>query len=166
MRIILLSFGKLKTPGLREAADYYQRVLRPWSRLEEIELKSEIVPPDKSSAAKLQVQKKEMVLLDRQLQKLSSRRMIYLLSEQGQSLDTQDWTKLIEKAHDDSIADMVFCIGSSLGFADDIKRHQASINLISLGKQTMSHELARVVLLEQIFRAMSVLKGHPYHNGN
>ena len=59
---------------------------------------------------------------------------------------------------------LLFAIGGSDGFSDDARR-QAGI-VLSLGKMTLPHELARVVLVEQIYRAFTILKNHPYHVGH
>jgi 23S rRNA (pseudouridine1915-N3)-methyltransferase len=59
---------------------------------------------------------------------------------------------------------LVFAIGGADGFSAETK--SAASGVISLGKITMPHDLARVVLLEQIYRAFTILKGHPYHSGH
>ena len=59
---------------------------------------------------------------------------------------------------------LLFAIGGSDGFTEDARR-QASVTL-SLGKMTLPHELARVVLVEQLYRAFTILKNHPYHLGH
>lgn len=162
MRIKLFVFGKLKTPGLREAADYYFRLLRPWATLDEVELKPCSVP-DKSPATRTQIQKKEGSLLLSQIETHGDLRTIFLLDETGQSKSTlqwADWMKNLEALGQKS--PLSFCIGSSLGFAPEVRK--LAKGTFSLGPQTLSHELARVVLSEQIYRAMSVVKGHPYHN--
>ena len=59
---------------------------------------------------------------------------------------------------------LVFAIGPADGFSEATRG--AAQHLISLGKMTLTHELARVVLLEQVYRAFTILKGHPYHSGH
>ena len=156
MKLKLIAFGKLRTPGLREAADYYLRNVRPWATLEEIELKP-IAVPDKSAATRLQIQEKEAELL---LARVSERCRLYLLDEGGKQLKTHAWAAL---ARDwESQGEVALCIGSSLGFHDRVRKRAHAA--LALGPQTLPHELARVVLLEQVYRAFSVIKGHPYHN--
>lgn len=115
--------------------------------------------PDKSPGTRAQIQKKEAELL---LSKLSARSALFLLDEGGKNLSTRDWAETFRKHETESVSEMVFCVGSSLGFSEDLRKKARAI--LSLGSQTLPHELARVVLLEQIYRAQSVLKGHPYHN--
>jgi 23S rRNA (pseudouridine1915-N3)-methyltransferase len=157
VQIQIAAFGKLKTPGLRDTVDYYLKLLGTWSQARELELKP-IAVPDKSPATRKLIQEKEGKLL---LEKLD-RSVILLLDETGKNLPTQEWAKQIQKFQDDGVREISFCIGSSLGFSAEV-RARARLTL-SLGSQTLSHELARAVLCEQLYRAWSVNKGHPYHN--
>ncbi|MBC7692129.1 MAG: 23S rRNA (pseudouridine(1915)-N(3))-methyltransferase RlmH [Methylotenera sp.] len=162
MKLYLFAFGRLKTPGLRDTADYYKKILRPWAQLEEIELKPLSVQ-DKSPATRRIIQDKESAFL---LEKISSvispRGQFYLMDETGRAEATLAWAERIRSWENESVPEIAFCIGSSLGFADALRRK--SKGSLSFGPQTFSHELARVVLLEQVYRSYSVVRGHPYHN--
>jgi 23S rRNA (pseudouridine1915-N3)-methyltransferase len=158
----IIAFGKLKTPGLRDAMDYYSKILGPWSSVQEIELKP-INVPDKSKATRKQIQEKEGKLLLGKLEdSLASRGILVLLDETGKALKTQEWADKITRWKDEGVREVSFCIGSSLGFSSEVRR-QAQFSF-SLGPQTLSHELARTVLAEQLYRAWSVIQRHPYHN--
>jgi len=162
LKLFIIAFGKLKAPGLREATHYYLRNLSAWSEVEEIEIKP-LTVPDKSPATRASIQEKEEKLLLEKLEKnLSSRGVFILLDEKGKSRPTQEWATLLRDLQDRSIPEIGFCIGSSLGFSESLRKKAHTI--LSLGPQTTSHEIARLVLSEQLYRAMSVLKGHPYHN--
>ncbi len=162
MRLLVYAFGKLKAPGLREAADYYQKLLRTWVPVEAVELKP-VPVPDKSPATRSKIQSKETELLDSKFaSQLSPRAEIYLLDEGGRALTTQQWAQLVREIESRGAPEVAFCVGSSLGFSDDLRRRSRSV--LSLGPQTLPHELARVVLFEQLYRAWSVTRGHPYHN--
>ncbi len=162
MKLYLFAFGKLKNPGLRDAADYYKKILRPWADLQEVELKP-IPVPDKSPATRAQIQEKESVLL---LEKLSGvvspRGRILLLDETGKASPTSEWANHVRSWESESVPEVAFCIGSSLGFARSVR--ERARGAFSFGPQTLSHELARVVLFEQLYRSWSVVRGHPYHN--
>ena len=165
MRIYLCAFGKLRTPGLRETADYYKKMIQPWVALEEVELKA-LAVPDKSLVSRSKIQNKEAELLLEALKdRLSSRGVLYCLDERGKALPTStaksSWSTLVTDWESQSIPELALCIGSSLGFGDAVR--EKAKGLFSLGPQTLSHELARVVLLEQLYRAWSVVRGHPYH---
>ena len=162
MQIRIIAFGKLKTPGLREALDYYLRNLKPWAPNEEIELKP-IAVPDKSPASRKLIQEKEgAVLLEKLESSLASRGILVLLDETGKALPTRDWAELLRSWETEGIREVNFCIGSSLGFSSEVRARARKT--VGLGPQTLPHELARVVLGEQLYRAQSVLHGHPYHN--
>jgi 23S rRNA (pseudouridine1915-N3)-methyltransferase len=162
MKIKILAFGKLKTPGLREALDYYLRNLKPWAPVEELELKP-ISVPDKSPTTRKQIQEKEgALLLDKLKPSLDSRGILVLLDETGKAMPTQEWARLLKTWEEEGIREISFCIGSSLGFSPEVRTRARKT--VGLGPQTLPHELARVVLGEQLYRAFSVNEGHPYHN--
>mgnify|MGYP001544863074 CR=1 FL=1 len=162
MKIYLVAFGKLKAPGIREAVDYYVRNSNGFAPVEEIELKPAPVP-DKSAATRALVQAKEAEILSERLSKLlSARGQFFLLDEKGKPAVTLEWSNQLRGLEENSIPEIAFCVGSSLGFGEGIKRRARG--LFSFGPQTLSHEIARLVAAEQIYRALSVLRGHPYHH--
>ncbi len=162
MKIYLVAFGKLKAPGIRETVDYYVRNTKVFCPIEEVELKA-LPVPDKSAATRLLIQEKEGAILTGKLSGiLSSRGVFYLLDERGKASPTLDWAASLRSLEESSIPEVAFCIGSSLGFSASIKKKARG--LFSLGPQTLSHEIARLVTAEQIFRSLSVLRGHPYHH--
>ncbi|MCM0607156.1 MAG: 23S rRNA (pseudouridine(1915)-N(3))-methyltransferase RlmH [Xanthomonadaceae bacterium] len=162
MKITLIVFGKLKTPGLREACDVYNKKLSHYCEFQEVELKPTEVT-EKSQAASLKIKTDEAKRLEEKIAKVCSpRAKIVLLDERGKSLPSEGWAKKIESYQDSSVPELVFCIGGSLGFLDELRTKADWC--VNLGPQTTSHELARVILSEQLYRAMSILSGHPYHN--
>lgn len=162
MRLYLLSFGKLRTPGLREAFDYYHRNLQPWVGTQEIELKASPVL-DKSDASKAAVREKDSLALSQKLEQLlSPRGCFYLLDERGKPLSTQGWAELVESWEGSAVPEVALCTGASLGFSEALRKKARAV--LSLGPQTLSHDLAKVVLAEQLYRAWSVVRKHPYHN--
>ncbi len=161
MRVYCFAFGKLKTPGLRDTIDHYKRHLSPWIEFIEEELKP-IPVPDKSPATRLKIQNQEAELLENKFaSRLSSRAWIYLLDEKGKALPTQGWSQLVNTWENQSIPEVAWCIGSSLGFHSSL--HKRAKGILSFGPQTLPHELARVLLTEQLFRAWSITRNHPYH---
>lgn len=164
MRVHVIAFGKLRTPGLRLAADYYQDMIRPWVNLQETELKPAEVP-DSSEATRLRVQSAEMELLEERFKyQLSPRSAFYLLDERGKAKSTKEWAELVRSWEEKGPPEVALCIGSSMGFGEELRKKARGI--FSLGPQTLPHELARVVLLEQLYRAWSVNRGHPYHHAD
>ena len=172
MRVEVAAFGKLRGPGLREAADHYLKLASKFVDLQERELKP-ISVPDKSAATRAIVQEKEATLLLSTVKSGitgkartgaktgSERAALYLLDEGGKMLRTEGWAQLVDSWRQDSLTHVTLALGSSLGFSPELKKQARGV--LSLGPQTLPHELARVVLYEQLFRCTSLLAGHPYH---
>ncbi len=162
MKVQFYVFGKLKTQGLPEAAAYYQKALASQTPVEIFELKSMSVT-EKSEAVRAKNQSlEETLLFDKIEANSTARRWVIFLDERGKNLRTLEWAKLIQEKNESSVSHLCFCIGSSLGFSDSARKK--ANQLLSLGAQTLNHELIRVVLYEQVFRAFAVNSGHPYHN--
>jgi len=87
-----------------------------------------------------------------------------LLDARGRQFTSEEFAELLRDQQDRGTQNLLFGVGPADGFSDQAR---ASADLIlSFGKMTLAHELARVVLLEQIYRAFTILKGHPYHTGH
>lgn len=157
-KMTLICFGKLKTPGLAEAVYDFTKRLNPYVDFKTIELKP-IIVPEKSPEIRLKNQVKEVDLI---LKNLSGKEWLWMLDETGKSYKTTEWAKNIDVFFNEGPQELVFIIGSGLGLNKEFTKKAQK--LISLGPQTMSHELARLNLVEQIYRSISYLKGHPYHN--
>jgi len=89
---------------------------------------------------------------------------LVLLDSRGKELSSEEFAEFLQDHQDRNPQPLVLAIGPADGFSA-AARKAANTNL-SLGKMTLPHELARVVLLEQIYRAFTILKGHPYHSGH
>jgi len=138
------------------------RNTKAFTPIEEIELKA-LPVPDKSAATRALIQAKEAEILEERLKKLlSARGVFFLLDEKGKAAITLEWANQLRGFEENSIPEVAICIGSSLGFSDAMKKKARG--LFSLGPQTLSHEIARLVAAEQIYRALSVVRGHPYHH--
>jgi 23S rRNA (pseudouridine1915-N3)-methyltransferase len=87
-----------------------------------------------------------------------------LLDSKGKQLSSEDLAAFLRDHQDRGTQELIFAIGPADGWSD-VARQRASTTL-SLGKMTLPHELARVVLLEQLYRGFTILAGHPYHSGH
>jgi len=159
LKITLVCFGKLKTPGLKQAAHHYLKMSQTSVHIQEIELKPQKIYPNDILDV---LRKKEEVLMLQTLKKhhLFSGR-VYLLDMKAPSLSSLQWASQIKALKNQGCPSITFCLGSRLGFSSLI--YQSISKKISLGPQTLSYELARVVLLEQLFRAFCLINNHPYH---
>ena len=90
--------------------------------------------------------------------------MLVLLDGRGNEMSSEQFAKFIETQHSADVQQLIFAIGPANGFSE-LARKTAN-KVVSLGQMTLPHELARVVLLEQIYRAFTIIRKHPYHCGH
>lgn len=147
MKIKIAWVGKTKEPAISAlTAEYLKRIAR-YTPVEAQELASE------SALLKL-------------VAKSSSRTppLLVLLDADGKQLSSKELAEFLDQHQNRGTQALLFAVGPADGFSP-AALNAASIRL-SLGKMTLAHELARVVLLEQLYRAFTILKGHPYHTGH
>jgi len=101
-------------------------------------------------------------LVDRKAQRTVP--FLALLDGRGKQMTSEEFAQWIESQQSADVQQLVFAIGPADGFSDAARRTASAS--ISLGKMTLPHELARVVLLEQIYRAFTIIRKHPYHCGH
>ena len=89
---------------------------------------------------------------------------LVLLDPRGRQLSSEQFADFIRQQQERGIAQLTFAVGPADGFSDGARAAAAST--MSFGPMTFAHELARVLLAEQIYRAFTILKGHPYHTGH
>ena len=166
-KITLVCFGKLKTPGLEEAVQEFTKRLGRFTEFHCIELKP-IPVPDKSETHRSLIPEKEGEILIELFQtpgfksKAGRNPEIWCLDETGKAMKTTQWATLFQEAQDRGTGELVFILGGSYGLSEAILK--MAHKLVSFGPQTLSHELARLVLVEQLYRALSYASGHPYHH--
>ncbi len=90
--------------------------------------------------------------------------VLILLDSRGKQLSSEELAAFLGDYRDRGSQELIFAVGPADGWSDE-GRKQANV-LLSLGKMTLPHELARVVLAEQLYRAFTILAGHPYHSGH
>jgi 23S rRNA (pseudouridine1915-N3)-methyltransferase len=100
--------------------------------------------------------------LDRQVGR--TRAYVVLLDSRGQEYSSEEFAGRIGRLRDEGTQRLVLAIGPADGWSAEV-RQRADV-LLSLGRMTLPHQLARVVLAEQVYRAFTILAGHPYHSGH
>jgi len=90
--------------------------------------------------------------------------LLVLLDSRGRQLTSEEIANFLEYHQSHDTQDMIFAVGPADGWSDTTRA--AAKTILSFGKITLPHELARVVLLEQLYRGFTILKGHPYHGGH
>jgi 23S rRNA (pseudouridine1915-N3)-methyltransferase len=152
MRIKFLWIGRTKDYNLSQLIREYSSRIRHFLQLSVIEIK-----PGEGRDPK-QVLDKEG---DRLLEKLAADDYIVLLDSEGKGLTSEEFARMIAGLRDRSVKSLVFVLGGHYGVSERVKSqaHQR----VSLSRMTLTHELARVFLLEQVYRALTVIHRVPYH---
>ncbi|MDD9912795.1 MAG: 23S rRNA (pseudouridine(1915)-N(3))-methyltransferase RlmH [Alphaproteobacteria bacterium] len=152
MKITVIATGKPKKGPLLELSDLYQKRLNAYFPTSIIEL-----PQSKSNSA-VQIKQQESIV---QLAKIPNNSVVIALDERGKQPTTQKLAEKIQTWRDTGSAQLCFIIGGAEGLSDDVR--QRADFILSLSALTLPHQMARVVMLEQIYRSATILAGHPYH---
>lgn len=152
--IRLLSVGKFKADWWKRAAEDYGSRIARFAPFEEK------LAPD--GAAALPPEKRMQVEGERLLALLEPRDWVIVLDERGRSYASEAFARHLARLLDDPGARPCFVVGGAWGLSPAVKA--VARETMSLGPMTLPHELARVVLLEQVYRAMTILRGMPYHH--
>ena len=152
MKIKIAWIGKTKEPAILALADEYLKRISRYATVEGISVRDEDALLElcgrASGGKKSAAGKSTLVLMD----------------SRGKEFSSEQFAKFLGDYRDRNPLPLVFAIGGADGFSHEARA--AAQSLISLGQMTLAHELARVVLLEQIYRAFTILNGHPYHSGH
>ena len=157
MSMALICMGRLKEKYWRDAAAEYEKRLTRYTKFETIELPDLPEPQNSSPAIEMQIKEKEGAAI---LSKLRSDDTVVALCIDGKQLDSVQLSKKLMQLQD-SGKRVVFVIGGSLGLSDAVVA-RANVKL-SFSPMTFPHQLARIMLLEQVYRACKIAAGERYH---
>ena len=157
MNMALICMGKLKEKYWRDAAAEYEKRLSRFGKWETIELPDLPEPSNSSPAIEEQIKKKEG---DAILSRIRDGDIVVCLCIDGKQMDSVQLSRKLTELIDTSRR-VVFVIGGSLGLSDDVVR-RANLRL-SFSPMTFPHQLARIMLLEQTYRALKIAAGERYH---
>ena len=158
MNITLISVGKLKEKYLKDAIDEYSKRLSRYCKLEIIELPDEKTPDNASEKEELQIKEKEGELI---LSKVKDNAYVIAMDLKGKNITSEEFAGFIENLGVTGNPNITFIIGGSLGLSQKVIS-RANYKLC-FSKMTFPHQLFRVMLLEQIYRAFRIIKNEPYH---
>ena len=158
MKITILCVGKIKEAFYRDAIAEFEKRLSRYCKLEIIEVADEQTPDSASAALQTQIRDKEG---ERLLAKYKEESFLATLEIQGKKMDSVQFSKFIEAAAVKGKGHVNFVIGGSLGLSDNVCKK--SDQAISFSDMTFPHQLMRVILCEQIYRAFRIQNGEPYH---
>lgn len=158
MNIKIISVGKLKEKYLVQGINEYTKRLSKYCKITLVEVPDEKAPEKLSEAEMIQVKEKEG---ERILAKIKEQEYVFALAITGQNPSSEDFAATLDKLQTSGKSQFAFIIGGSLGLSDQVlKRSNAQI---SFGKMTYPHQLMRLILVEQIYRAFRINAGEPYH---
>ena len=145
MKLRVVWIGKTRSAAIRALTEEYIERLSHYSIVDGSEL------PSEDALLKL-------VGLSK------TRPTLVLLDQRGRQLTSEELAEMLDAHQVRGTQTLIFALGPAEGFTQQT-RHAANL-VLSLGKMTLAHELARVVLLEQLYRGFTIIKGHPYHRGS
>lgn len=155
MKITFLTVGKTDRGWVKEGLETYTGRLGhyvPFSMVEIPELKNV------SALNRDQIKKREGELI---LKSLRPEDMVILLDERGDERSSMEWARKLEKMLSGG-RNLVFVVGGAYGFSDEV--YSRSDGSISLSRMTFSHQMVRVIFVEQLYRAFTIMNGEPYHH--
>lgn len=158
MNIKVITVGKLKEKYLKAGIAEYAKRLSKFCKFEMIEVADEKAPESLSDAEMTNVKDKEG---ERILNKIKDKEHVIVLAIQGKQRASEEFAKEIQDLATYGKSDITFVIGGSLGTSDTVNKR--ANDALSFGKLTLPHQLMRLVLTEQIYRAFMINQGSPYH---
>ena len=154
MKIKLITVGKLKEKYLKDGIAEYIKRLGRFAKVEQVELVDEKTP-DRASQ---QILEKEG---ERILSKISDKEYVIVLAIEGKQFPSEKFSQTIDQIMTSGYSNLTFVIGGSLGLSPEVKKRGNL--LMSFGQLTLPHQLMKLVLVEQIYRAFMIQQGSPYH---
>jgi 23S rRNA (pseudouridine1915-N3)-methyltransferase len=148
VKIKIAWIGKTKEPAITALTEEYLKRISRYAQVEGVASRDE--------AALLAVAGRQA--------KGGVKSTLVLMDSRGKEFSSEGFAKFLGEYQDRNPLPLVLAVGGADGFSEAARA--AAQQMISLGKMTLAHELARVVLLEQVYRAFTILKGHPYHSGH
>ena len=158
LNVNIICIGKLKENYLRDAQSEYSKRLTPFCKLNIIELDEYALPQNPSEAQINQGLEKEGKQI---LQKIPNGSFVYAMCIEGKQRSSTDLSAEIEALKVDGKSDITFIIGGSFGLSDEVKAR--ADKKLSMSLMTFPHQLARIMLLEQLYRSFQISSGTKYH---
>ncbi len=158
MKITILAVGKLKEKYLRDGVAEYEKRLAPFAKLDFIEIAEEKMPENFSMAEKEKTLVREG---ERLLARVPEGSELIVLDVAGESLSSEELSTRLSEWMLAGVSHITFLIGGAFGLSPAV-RSAARLRL-SLSKMTFTHQMARLLLTEQIYRAFKIMRGEKYH---
>lgn len=158
MKVTVISVGKIKEKYLKDAIGEYSKRLSAYCKLTHIEVADEKAPETLSDKEEVQIKEKEGKKI---LGKVKDSQYVFALDLSGKQRSSEEFARELEKLPVYGNSDLVFIIGGSLGLSKEVIKR--SDTQICFSRMTFPHQLMKVILLEQVYRAYRIMTGAPYH---
>lgn len=155
MKIKIIALGKIKEKFLKDGIDEFLKRLTPYSSVQIVEL-NPIEIKDENLTNKILLEEGEKILSN-----IKPQDFVITMEINGKQFSSEEFSKKIEQLTNEGIGEIVFVIGSSCGIGKNVS-NRANLKM-SLSKMTFLHQFARLLLIEQIYRAFKIMKGETYH---
>jgi len=156
MNIEIWSIGKENEPFIEEGLRYYFNKIKPWNNIELVILQQ----PKKALTTDIELAKKREEELI--LKRLQPSHYLVLLDEKGKMLDSPTWAQQFQQMMNTGVKTLVILVGGAYGVTDNIKKQAKQV--WSLSSLVFPHQLVRLIVAEQVYRAFSILNNSPYHH--
>ena len=156
MNVRLINIGKTTVPYLKEGELVYEKRLRHYLNFERIDLKEVKTSKNQSNAL---LKKSEAELL---LKMIKPKDIVIILDEKGDQYSSENFSKWLNNKEIRGLKQLVFIIGGAYGFDKSI--YDRANEKLSISKMTFSHQMIRLLFLEQLYRAKTILNGEKYHH--
>ena len=158
MRFYVVCIGKLKDAYLRDGVAEFVKRMRPYGGITITELNESKIGDKPSDADRKQVVDEEV---ERLLKVVPKNAYTVLLDVYGKTMSSEDLAKTVAKLEVDGVSDMAFIIGGAFGVSEALRQ---SVNYkLSFSPMTFTHQMVRLLLVEQIYRASKINRNEPYH---
>lgn len=154
MKIKIIALGKIKENFLKEGISEFLKRLTPYASIETVELSPVEIKDNQTEKALLEEGEKILA-------QIKPESYVITLEIKGKQLSSEDFASKINEITNSGISELIFIIGSSCGLAHTVSA-RANFKL-SFSKMTFLHQFARLILIEQIYRAFKILKNETYH---
>lgn len=156
MKLTLIFTGKTQSGYLKEGIGLYTKRIERYAPVK-IKVIEETGKKSGSSAARTKTRKNGKIISG-----IDNNSFIVLLDEKGETFSSQKFAKFVEKTMIHGYKEFVFITGGPYGFPGNV--YNMANKIISLSEMTFSHQMVRLILVEQLYRAMTIIRGEPYHH--
>ncbi|MDD3207559.1 MAG: 23S rRNA (pseudouridine(1915)-N(3))-methyltransferase RlmH [Bacilli bacterium] len=158
MKIKIIAVGSIKEEYWRVALEEYKNRLSLYTKIEIIEVKDEPAPSQMSKTLQEKVKLKEGTKI---LHKIKDKDLVVAVDLNGPQRDSETFAKFIDSLFVRGNSEIVFVIGGSLGLSPEVQKRANEV--VTLSKLTFTHQMTRVIVLEQIYRAFKINRNETYH---